>query len=289
MRPRLVEASMPEESPKPEPNAVERSVALVPRKHGAWAAFGTSILLGIWSRDPAHLDVALFVTATLGVFVCQHLLGGVLRVGVSEAKKRATIPWLAACAALTLAAGIGLLVITADWVYLAMGVTGGALLAGSLVLERAKRDRTLGGELLGMVALTLVLPATLYVVRRSELTPRDWLLWAYVALFFAGSVFRVRLLVRGRRALKATLAGRLQAGGAALVVHVLMLAAAVWLADYCHLTVLGASSLVPGAIFSAWIVAIRPSAPTPIRRVGFIELGLNLAFFMIILVFFSIA
>ncbi|MBI5510582.1 MAG: YwiC-like family protein [Deltaproteobacteria bacterium] len=256
----------------------------MPKKHGAWAALATALLLGLWSKAALRVEVLLFVVAAVAAFVLHHYLGLWLRPRAGGRPSGVPVGALGA-GAVAMLAGFGAAFLSQRSAVLWICGAGAALVGLSLAMERLRLDRTLWGEIVGMVGLTLTLPATAYVVARGPPSVEAWLAWAYAAMFFCGSVFRVRLLVRERKALAAGLRARLLAGSPGALVHLLMLAAAAWLATRAGVTWLAAASLVPTVLFAVVVLVRPPSRPIPIRHVGYLELGENVVFLLILLAF----
>jgi hypothetical protein len=184
----------------------------------------------------------------------------------------------------TVAAGVALavpavaLVAFCDRPWLApLGLAAATLALAHIGYERAGREREAVPELLGMVALSAAAPAAAYCAT-GTLSMQTLGLWVLAALFFCGSVFHVRYVVRRQRARAGPLGGRLRAGWQSLVYHWAALGGAAVLAATDWLPALGFAALLPAVARATGAVACRATGPTAIRRIGFAELAYAILF-----------
>jgi hypothetical protein len=144
-------------------------------------------------------------------------------------------------------------------------------------------DRSLPGELIGTAGLALVGP-TAHAVAVNGAQPMGALLWLLLTLYFASGVFYVRMRIRLMLAQRkgASTVSRL-ARRSCLVYHVLLLVL---------IPALAAVNVVPWAVLLAFAPALwraaaglhRPDATLNLRRLGWSEVGLTVAFVLILIV-----
>lgn len=84
-------------------------------------------------------------------------------------------------------------------VLIGFGAIAATLLALQIALARRGSDRTFGGALLSIVALTFGGPTTLVAGGIRWSNANVWALWTLSTAFFVGSMIFVRSLIRARR------------------------------------------------------------------------------------------
>jgi hypothetical protein len=157
----------------------------------------TPILIVLLSTPRARLvpGLLLLIAAT-SAFCLQHQAGLLIR-----RRAQASVAWLGGFLCLLLASGLPLLFAghRRELLLIALLAAGMFGIKAILLLTVRRRfDRTFGGELLGVLALTLTGPAA-YVVSRGALDGMAWCLWGGVVLYFTSGVFMVNLLLAAAR------------------------------------------------------------------------------------------
>jgi hypothetical protein len=150
-------------------------------------------------------------------------------------------------------------------------------------LVREGDDRSLPGELVGTAGLVLVGP-TAHAVAMNGAQPIGALLWLLLSLYFASGVFyvrmRIRLMVAQRKGATAVSS---RARWSCLAYHALLLVL---------IPSLAAADVVPWAVLLAFAPALwraaaglrRQDAILNVRRLGWSEVGLTVAFVLILIV-----
>jgi hypothetical protein len=150
-------------------------------------------------------------------------------------------------------------------------------------LVREGDDRSLPGELVGTAGLVLVGP-TAHAVAVNGAQPIGALLWLLLSLYFASGVFyvrmRIRLMVAQRKGATAVSS---RARWSCLAYHALLLVL---------IPSLAAADVVPWAVLLAFAPALwraaaglrRQDAVLNVRRLGWSEVGLTVAFVLILIV-----
>jgi hypothetical protein len=137
---------------------------------------------------------------------------------------------------------------------------------------------TLAAELAGTFGLSLAALAGAYC-QAGRLTVYSLGLWGVCALFFCGSAFHVRSLVRHHRQRIQGFSGRLKAGLPSLVYHVLAISLIIYASLMKPLLPrLSALAFVPVLLKVAWSIFSPAQKSVSIRRIGIIELSHTLAF-----------
>jgi len=259
---------------------------ILPREHGAWAVLYGSFLAGLGVAGRAGLPVALLVIGVTAAALASGPLGLLASPSVGATRRRQARQWLAVWGGLAAAALLPLLVVFRLTFLLPFGVAGAGLFALRGLLVRRRADRTLGAELLGAVGLTLVGPVT-HAVAVGRLEPMALRLWLPLTLFFASGVFYIRMRIQEMLARRAGRASS-PALRPCLAYHALLLVVA---------PVLAAAGLVPWATVPAFLPALARAAAgarargaaVDVRRLGWLETGVTVAFVALLMGGFRLA
>ncbi len=260
----------------PDRPAARRRVPL-PREHGAWVMLYAPLLTGLivypvgWS-----MSMLLAVLAT-SAFFGQNALGLLLR-GRGDG---GTWRWLAGCSVLVAVAAVGLWHAGHGSV-LWLGLPAALLFSWQALRRRLTRrqiDHSLANELVTVPVLGLGAPAA-QMIWAGQITPGALLPWIAFSLYFAGSVFFVKMLVGAIRD-PAPPPLRWRRGGVTLLYHgviLLALGAAMGWLEHGWILAPGLIGFLPvmgRTLFMWWRLS---SAPPPLRRIGFVEVGIALWF-----------
>jgi YwiC-like protein len=137
----------------------------------------------------------------------------------------------------------------------------------------ARKDRTIGGEMMAIVGLTITAPAAFYAARGTFDATALWL-WALCAVYFASSVFYVKLRVStinphhdesGRQTRRCAF------------YHSFLLVLLLTLALNGDLNAFALIAFAPVLARSFWYLA-RPSGQINLRRVGLLEMVYSVVF-----------
>ncbi|MFT5369545.1 MAG: hypothetical protein ACI8V2_004523 [Candidatus Latescibacterota bacterium] len=165
----------------------------IPHEHGAWfMLYIPMIVVLVGARADWAPAIVLVLTVT-GGFLAQHVMALMLR-GRSHTGDGL---WLIVYGGLFLA-GSSSLVTYGSISLLWFGIPIVFLMAWQLARSRFSRkrvDRTLSGEMLAIVGLTVTGPIAL-VVTRADVTSLAIGFWGLFALFFFSSVFYVKMRIQ---------------------------------------------------------------------------------------------
>jgi len=257
--------------------AVHRCVAAsltIPRQHGAWSVLLLGYALGVAVAGDPGWPGLLLLLSLLGALPARHTAALWLRLPAADPRRRGLLLWLAGYGALTGVPVALLLLVYHRWMLLPVGTV--AVLAGLIltILERTRRDRSLLGELVGMVGLSSAVPAAACAAT-GALSGQVLAVWLLAALVFCGGVFHVRHVVRGREQAGHT-------GAVSLLYHLLANLVPLALGTASVLPQWTFLALVPATLRAAWAVAFPRRIS--IRRLGFEELAYG-AVFVVVAVF----
>lgn len=252
----------------------------LPREHGAWAMLYVPFVLGVLVAGKFTLPVVFLLVATTALFISRESLllwWRARRATPRRADKRsgrgAGKTFLIY---LTLGAAFGLPLIFYYRLYalLPFAAFGGALLLVNGRQASEFEDRSLMAELLAICGLTVTAPTAYYAARGDWDGEALWL-WTLSALYFASSVFYVRLRVLSlnpRRQAARQLVFRRCA-----VYHAFLLAALVLLAVSKNLHLFALVAFAPVFLRTFWGL-VKPTNQVNLRRAGVLEIVYSLVF-----------
>lgn len=248
---------------------------LVPWVVGAGVArqFGTRevlLLVVILAAFLAHAQAAAWLRLGQAPTPDPEALAGARR-------RTAALAGLAALAGAPLLVGYRLLAL------LPLGALAFALTGAALLLVRGRRERSLAGQLLAPVGLSLT-AAVAHYVGRGALDRTAFALWGLTALFFLGGVVYVRMKITAlpRRAALGPAAARLAFAGPTLAVEAALVAAAggvVWLGALSPLVLLGFATTAVQAVAGV----VRLDRPPSLKRVGILSVAHSLVFALVVI------
>lgn len=234
------------------------------------------LLTALFVYDIGWLLSGLLVALATAAFFAQNALGLLLR----ERGDGRTWRWLIVCGLLVLAGAVCLMVLGHGRV-LWLGVPAVVLFSWQALRRRLTRrqiDHSLVNELITVPVLGLGAPAV-QIIRAQAITPAALLPWVVFSLYFMGSVFFVKMLIGAVRD-PSPPPLRWHRGGAGLLFH-----GAIFLALLAGTLSESGRVLLPGLIAFLPVVARSvimwwrlSSVPPPLRRVGFIEVGIAVWF-----------
>jgi hypothetical protein len=241
----------------------------------------TPLVLGIAAAGRVPWTVLLVVAAATLVFTGRESLAAWAR-----ARRQGREPERAlrvVLAQLVFAAACGAVLVWRERLLGLVPLAGVALVLFAIHFAQLRRreQRTFEAEILGIIGLTLTAPAAYYVARGSWTGTAVWL-WALCVLYFASSVFYVKLRVLSLQPRKDRERRDMRAG--AIAYHALLLIALVGLTVARRLPVLALVAFVPVLARTAWSLG-RPVRPVNLRRVG----GLEILYSVNFLVFTALA
>ncbi|HUV12553.1 MAG TPA: YwiC-like family protein [Acidobacteriota bacterium] len=170
---------------------------LLPREHGAWAILYGSFLTGLVAAGRFSLSLLLFLLAVSGVFLAHEPLVKLVRSlkhgGRRELMQRWAF-WVAVELTTVSIAGAILVFHYRLFTLLPVGLFVALLLGLHLKLTAGRKERSVPGELIGVVGLTSAGPSV-YYVGFGEIDTAFWLIWSLNVLYFASGIFYVKMRV----------------------------------------------------------------------------------------------
>jgi hypothetical protein len=147
-----------------------------------------------------------------------------------------------------------------------------------------REDRTIAGEIIAIVGLTLTAPAAHYVARGTLDITALWL-WALCAMYFASSVFYVKLRVSTLNPRKER--ERRESWRRCALYHGLLLALLLLMALGGSVSLLVLVAFAPALMRSLWYLT-KPVRRINLRLVGWLEVGYSVVFLVFITLTFRV-
>ena len=179
---------------------------------------------------------------------------------------------------LAAASGAPLILVSHLYWLAPLGLASLLLLAVNAEQGARREDRTVTGEMIAIFGLTLTAPTAYYAARGQWDGVALWL-WALCALYFASSIFYVKLRVHwlNRRKEQA----RRQALVRCALYHSFLLAALLVLALTGSLNLFALVAFAPVLARSFWQL-IKPATQLNLRRIGVLEIVYSVVFLVFI-------
>lgn len=268
----------------------------LPREHGAWAIlivpYFTGAYVGIVSFDGTIIWPLAGFPAVLLLFLCRPAVMKLIKrryLNGSFGPEAAALAWISAI----LAGGALVIFLLLSQVrsplgLLLLGTFGAMLFCLHLWRTLARRERSIPGELIGVLMLTLTAPLACFLAA-GRLDYECWTLWLLSALYFGASVFYVKMKLRasaGRRG-PYSVSSKIDAGRTTLAYLLFMLIALGTAAVSGAVPYASLYAFAPVIIYMPLSVArLRPRAN--IKAEGVIQTLLAVAFGVLLAVAYTV-
>ena len=257
---------------------------LIPKEHGAWAILYGPFILTITLFGRFEFRVLVFFVAITALFLAHEPISKLVRTyghGVARSQLLYWKRWLLVYLVAALVCGFYLFWNYSLWLLVPLGLLIAFLMCLHLYLVGRRRERSVWGELLGVVGLTSTAPASCYVISGTWEYP-CLLLWLLSFLYFASGVFYVKMRVS--RHIKT--GEHLQHVRHCVAYHSFLLIALLLLSWYGLISKILILAYLP-IIVRALAGAFAREERLNIRRIGFNELGQSLVFIVLFVVFWN--
>ena len=254
---------------------LRKSTLPLPREHGAWAVLYGPFVVGVAAAGRFGAPEAILLATVTAVFLAREPAAKLVRAsrhGVPASLKRVATLWIVVCLAAA-AAGAAVLVLGYDRLHLlALGAVVLPAAFLHLYLTGDRRDRSLGAEFLGVLALTTTGPAAWYTAVGS-LGWEALLLWLLSAGYFLSGLFHVRMAISRFARPQAFASNRLRS----LAYHAFLAGALIYglLTEWISPTAILAYLPV---LVRAVVGMIHVPARLNIKRVGYLEVAFTVVF-----------
>lgn len=255
-----------------------RSKLRLPKEHGAWAMLFVPMAVGFCIARTFNIASLLFVVSATLFFISRESLIVWLRARArgkdGSDSRNAWLVYIIASAAF----GAPLLAYYRLFVLVPIGAIGIVLAIINAVQPKPLGQRTTLGESLAIAGLTMTAPAALYV-STGEWSSLAWLLWLLCAIYFASSIYYVKLRVAAVHA--KNMIERDFAWRRCAVYHFALLGLLVSMAAIGNVRWLAIAAFGP-VLFRSFAELAKPSSRLNLKRAGFLEVFYSLVFLVFI-------
>lgn len=250
----------------------------IPKQHGAWSILISCYILGIFVGGSIGPNGIILLVSLMFGYLARHTWNAYQRTKRGSERRKEVLMWAVVDSLIVLGTGGYLVTIGGLWNLLGLGAIALFLGALTLLLSQRGMEFTAGGEVMGILGLCLAAPAAEYVATGSA-SMRTVGLYILSLLFFCGSVYHVRYLVRSKKASQGILSQRMKHGWMSIFYHILALAVVVYLSAVISvLPSLAPVALVPVTIKALYVVAHRYETPLQVRQIGYREVAHTIIF-----------
>lgn len=246
----------------------------LPKEHGAWAMLYAPLVLGVAAARQVPGRLLWLVAAVTLLFMARESLALWLRAARQHRSSGRLPAQMALQISLAAACGGWLIGREQRFELLPLAAVAALLFAAQAVQLRRREQRSIAAEIFAIVGLTSSAPAAYCVARGGFAAIAAWL-WVVSALYFASSVFYVKLRVADLQVRRAGGQRRLRV---ATAVYHLALAGVVLALVLRHVFGSGlALAFAPILARTAWALW-RPARTLSLRRIGVFEILYSLGF-----------
>lgn len=250
----------------------------LPREHGAWAMLYIPFVIGVAVAGKITWAVGLLLLAASALFVSRESLRVWWRARERKRDSGNSRTLLLIYLTLALCCGLPLILLAKLFWLIPLGLTGGALLMINGRQSADLEDRSIHSELLAIAGMTMTAPAAYYTAS-GKWDARAFQLWALSALFFASSVFYIKLRVLNLNPRRAGQRQKVQQH--CLLYHSFLLIALMTLFLTGSLSLFALIAFAP-ILARAFQGLLRPVPQLNLKRAGMLELMYSLVFLIFI-------
>ncbi|MFN0085470.1 MAG: YwiC-like family protein [Blastocatellia bacterium] len=260
-----------------------RSRLKLPKEHGAWAMLYVPFVLGVAVAGRFSWPLLPLLLAATALFISREslLIWWRARNRGREANEagKALLAWLLLAALF----GLPLLLVWRLHGLLPLGAIGLALLLFNGRQAARLEERSIAGELVAICGLTMTAPASYHAARGAWDRTALWI-WLLSVLYFASSVFYIKLRVYRLNPRKQEAQRRVWRGCAAYHAFLLLALAALFASG--SLSVFALIAFTPVLARTFWSLGM-PVASVNLKRAGILEIVYSLLFLAFVALGFS--
>ncbi len=260
----------------------------LPKKHGAWSIFFISILTGtICSKTFKMIPFFLLFISALFSFLLRENISTFLKLRKEDKRRIFLLKISLFYLFLIFITFIPLLIFYRYYILIFLSIFALFITLLSLYFSLKRKELTIPSEILGILGLSLLIPA-FYYISKGYIDKEGLFLFFFLFLFFTGSVFHVRYLVRNKNILSAKLFLRLRAGIYSLSYHTLFFIFVLFLSLNNYLPSYTFLAVLPTLFKSYYFVLRKFKEPLSLKKIGFTELFISIIFTILLILFYKI-
>lgn len=256
----------------------QRKKFKLPKEHGAWAMLYVPFAVGVIVAGSFPVRALLLALTVTFVFISRPSMHAWWRARRQGQADKESLRALIVCIGLGIACGLPMLLIDKLFGLIPLGAASALLLAINAEQAARREDRAFANEIMAILGLTLTAPTAYYAVR-GVWDAKAVCLWAMCALFFASSVFYVRLRVYSVNQRRERERARVWRGCA--LYHSFLLVSLVALALTGNLRVFALIAFAPALARSFWHL-FAPGGRLNLKKIGVLEIVYSVVFLIFI-------
>jgi len=264
----------------------------IPKEHGAWSIAITCWLIGFVISgvfDFKALFILLSVITgmmlrySVVLLFKEYFSSKPYNTGIKVELDIELILWLIFYSIIFLSSSFILIFTYKRWLLLPIGFVIIFFILLNVAIENYKLKFTIYSEIAGITGLSIIAPATHYTMT-GILNGVTLFLWLMCLLFFTGSVFHVRSILRNRPVENTSFIIRFKNSIYSIIYHLSVLFLSIILSTFSIFPTLAPLSFIPVSIKSLWYVFKPQYRKVSIREVGYIELFHTVVFTLITII-----
>jgi len=265
---------------------MKKFLKTLPRKHGAWSIFFISIFTGTFcSKNFKLIPFFLLFISALSGFLLRENISMFLKLRKEDERREFILKISVLYSIIILLTFIMLLVFYKYYLLIPISIIALLITLLSFYFSLNRKELTVSSEILGIFGLSLLLPA-FYYISKGYIDRDGLFLFIFAFLFFTGSVFHVRYLVRNKNILSERLFIRLKAGRYSLLYHTFFFLIALYLSSKNYLPKYSFIAVLPALLKSYYFVLRKFDKPLSLKRIGFTELFVSIVFALLLFLSF---
>lgn len=261
-----------------------------PRQHGAWAMFLVPAIMAASLAGGWNWAAVFLIASFILIFLSYEPA-----VKVARRWKNRHIVHMDELKWVFLFAGSGAIIATLvftvhnQWIAFSFGGVVAVTLVFHLWITVQKQNLSLPGELIGVFGLTASAPV-IYLFLHESLDALGWILWLINFLYFAGSIFYIKLKLRIQPQIpEANLMTKIKTARPLIIYNCILfifLWITIWLRDYTWLFLLAFLPFIFKSIIGIFTWQTKKTLRP--KKTGFIELFHSIFFLIVNILAFNI-
>lgn len=257
----------------------------LPKKHGAWSILFISIITGtLCSKRFKIIPFLLLFIPSFFTFLLRENISLFLKLRKGDERRKEILEISYIYFIITIFTFLPLLIIYKYYLLIVIGSLTLFIALFSFYFSINRQELTVPSEILGILGLSLLLPS-FYYISKEAIDKSAIFLFIFTFLFFKGSVFHVRYLVRNKNILSEKFSVRLKASKVYLLYHTffLLLLLSLYLSYNRFLPPLSFISVLPTFFKSYFFLLRKFEKPLSLKKIGLTELILSIIFVILII------
>ncbi|HDY75535.1 MAG TPA: hypothetical protein ENH49_03330 [Candidatus Marinimicrobia bacterium] len=261
-----------------------------PRQHGAWAMFLVPAIMAASLAGGWNWAALFLIASFILIFLSYEPAVKVVRRWKNKhILNKESLNWVFLFAGFGAIIAILIFTMYKQWIAFSFGGVVAVTLVIHLWVTVQKQNMSIPGELIGVFGLTASAPV-IYLFLHESLDARGWILWLINFLYFAGSIFYIKLKLRIQPQIpEPNLMYKIKIAFPLITYNLILfifLWFTIWLRDYTWLFLLAYVPFIIKSIIGIFTWQTKLNLQP--KKTGFIELFHAIIFLIINILAFNI-